>query len=153
MRSKVFLIIFAGLVSCMGAYAQQIAYTYDASGNCISRTYQNRGPSSLKSSTADENDLNTKQNDFDTILLTEENSIKVYPNPNNGMFSVELTGYGDDLKNGTMTIFSAQGRVVLKLNSLQPINSINLNNQTNGTYVLQIRINEKSFSHKVIVNK
>jgi len=153
MKQIVFLFIFAGFVSCMGAYAQKIVYAYDASGNCTSKAYQaSSGP---KSSTTNDaaNEANAKQNDFDVILSTDENSIKVYPNPNSGQFQVEMTGYGDVLSEGLITIFSAQGRVVLKINSLQPINSINLGNQSGGTYVLQINIDGKTFNHKMIIEK
>ena len=151
MKQIVFLFIFAGFVSCMGAYAQKIVYAYDQSGNCTSKAYQaSSGP---KSSITNEGSENAKQNDFDVILSTDENSIKVYPNPNSGQFQIEMTGYDDVLNEGLITIFSAQGRVVLKLNSLQPINSINLNNQPGGTYVLQINIDGKTFNHKMIIEK
>ena len=155
MKQIVFLTIVAGFVSCMGAHAQKIVYAYDASGNCTGRTLVTSG---LKSAMADTN-TDTAQKNADNVqnepdLKTlDENSIKVYPNPTGGQFHVELTGYGEDLAKGMMTIYSEQGRVVLKLNSLQPVNAINLNSQTNGTYVLQINIGEKSLTHKIVITK
>ena len=150
MKQIALYLFFAGFISCMGAYAQKIVYAYDASGNCISRTYQ--APSGLKSTTTDKNGVNTTQN-VDTILQTDENSIKIYPNPNNGQFQVEMTGFDEALSTGMITVFSAQGQAVLKSSSLKPINSINLNSLPNGTYVLKINIGEKTFHHKIIVNK
>ena len=153
MNHLVFLIIFAGFVSCIGVHAQQIVYAYDASGNCISRTYQGQAPSSIKSSVKDDvADVNLKQN-FETILLTEENSIRIFPNPNGGQFQIEMTGFDDVLAKGTVSIFSSRGLPVLKIITLQKINTFNLNNQPNGTYVLQINLDGKIFTHKVIISK
>ena len=150
MKQIVFLIIFAGFVSCMDSYAQKIVYTYDASGNCTGRSY-----SSTKSATTGEgtDHLSEKQNDVDLIFQTDDNSIKIYPNPNNGQFQVELTGFDDVLNKGTITIFSARGLVVFKASALQPINPVHLNHQPNGTYVLQISVGDQIFIHKVVVDK
>ena len=52
MKQIIVSIVFAGIVSCMGAQAQKIAYTYDASGNCTGKTLVTSG---LKSAPADTN--------------------------------------------------------------------------------------------------
>jgi len=151
-KQIVYLIIFVGFVTCTGAHAQKILYAYDASGNCISRTYQ--ASSSLKSFVTDDDAYDVKaQPDFDTILLTEENSIRMFPNPNGGQFQIEMTGLDDVLTKGTISIFSAQGLLVLKKISMQKINTFNLSNQPNGTYVLQINISGKTLTHKVVISK
>ena len=154
MKQIIFLIIFAGFITCTSAYAQQIVYAYDASGNCISRTDQKQAPSSLKSSVTEyhANDVNTKT-DFDTILLTEENSIKMFPNPNGGQFLIEMTGFDDVLKKGTISIFSTRGLLVLKTTTMQRINTFNLSNRPNGTYVIQINVGGKTLTHKVVISK
>ena len=154
MNQLVSLIFFAGFISCTGIHAQQIVYAYDASGNCISQTYQGQAPSNLKSTVTgySVDDVNLKQN-FETILLTEENSIRIFPNPNGGQFQIEMIGFDDVLAKGTVSIFSARGLPVLKKTTLQKLNTFNLNNQPNGTYVLQINLDGKIFTHKVIISK
>ena len=150
MKQIVLLIIIAGLVTCMGAHAQKIVYAYDLSGNCTTKTY-----STSKSSTTGGGTevVDAKQNDFETILMTGENSIKIYPNPNSGQFQIEMTGFDEALDKGTISIFSARGQMVLKLSSLQQLNSFNLSNQPNGTYVLQINVDSKTYTHKFIIFK
>jgi len=150
MKQIVLLIIFASIVSCMGAYAQKIVYAYDASGNCTTKTY-----STSKSSTTVDgaNEVNAIQNDFETILSSDEKSIKIYPNPNNGQFQIEMTGFDEVLPAGSISIFSARGQMVLKLSALQQLNFIHLNNHPSGTYVLQINVDGKIYTHKVIISK
>jgi len=159
MKNISFLLLFAGLVSCMCVHAQTITHNYDASGNFTSMSYKSQeAPSTLKSSSI-EDDANgvspkeSKVDDMDTMLLVDENCIKIFPNPNKGLFQIELNGFGENLKKGMLTIYSAQGRVVLILNSLNQLNQVNLNNQMTGTYVLHFNINGKLYNHKVIVEK
>jgi len=152
MKQIVFLIIFAGIATCMGAHAQQIEYVYDASGNCISQSYQKQAPDNPMLATTDAADVDVRQN-IETILSTEENSIRIFPNPNNGQFQIEMTGFDDVLTKGAITIFSARGQAVFKSLSLQPLSTVNINNQPNGTYVLQINIDSKIFTHKLIISK
>ncbi len=156
MKKISLLLIFTGFVCCMGVQAQNITYTYDASGNRISRSQKSQAmrSSSLKSSTTGSDEVySSKTIDFEQILLTNKNSIKIFPNPNKGQFQIEMTGFDDVLNKGVISIFSSLGRVVLKLSSLQQLNSINLSSQPNGTYVLQININGKAFTHKVVISK
>jgi len=148
------LFIFTCCIGCVDVLAQDvITYTYDASGNNTSR-FQ-KAQSFLKSSLTDSSDGVSYSNakDFDVILSTSENSIKIYPNPNNGQFQIEMNGFDDVLTKGMITIFSVKGQVVLKSSSLQEINSFNISNQPNGTYILQINIDGKTFTHKVIISK
>jgi len=154
-RIIIFLIFFGGVL-CVVSHAQTITYSYDASGNCTSRhLVRGSEETQLKSSNANSKDGHDVPSSADetVLLLTEENSITVYPNPTNGQFQVELKGYDDVLSKGIMTIYSSQGKVVLKMSSLQQINSVNLNNQNNGSYVIHIHIDGDLVTHKLIIER
>ena len=160
MKQIVVFIFLAVTLSCMGVHAQKIVYAYDASGNCTGNTLVTSG---LKSAIADTTKKTAQenaekqpetQNEPEPDLMTlDENSIKVYPNPTNGQFFVEIDGSQEMLGKVKIAITSSQGRHVLILNSIQPINYINLGNQPSGTYILLITAGKDVFTRKVIVNK
>ena len=155
MKQLVILFILAFFANCLCVHAQTIVYTYDESGNCTKQAPASSqgGLKSAITGDADNEDVVAKPNDFDVILMTEGNSIKVYPNPTDGQFQVELNGYEDDLSKGVISLYSSQGRLVVKLSKLQQLNSMNLSNQANGTYVLKINIGGKAFTHKIVLDK
>ena len=63
--------------------------------------------------------------------INESACIKIYPNPNNGSFSIE--GYQDNSK---LTVFNSLGKVVISKNLVK--NKIDLNGLSNGVYIVQI---------------
>ena len=156
-KGMTFLLILAVFLSCMGSQAQTISYSYDGSGNFTSGSIISEN-SMLKSSSEkseDSSDQNEppKSEAKDLLLLPEGKSISIFPNPNKGQFQVELKGFDDELKKGMISIFSAQGQAILKLSPLQLINSININNQPVGSYVMLIAIGSNTITHKVIVER
>lgn len=158
-RKVNFLIFFVFCVSCINVHAQYIKYTYDASGNCTARTYQATSQASMvKSATTSSEEVSSPEissstNEIEQMMLNGENSIKVYPNPNNGQFKVEIIGFNEYLSKGLITIYTSQGKAILKINSLQQITDVNISNHSNGIYIMQIIIGNKSYSHKIIVSK
>jgi hypothetical protein len=78
-----------------------------------------------------------------------EKSIKVYPNPNNGRFTVELMNF----ENAIVSVYSISGVKLLQLNAIKPGTlPINLPNLINGIYFLKVKDNEKKIVKKFIVN-
>ena len=57
----------------------------------------------------------------------------VYPNPNNGTFSIDLPEEPCDV-----TIFNSIGQVVYRLGDVQGITTLNLQNLNNGMYFIQV---------------
>ncbi|WP_317896714.1 T9SS type A sorting domain-containing protein [Aurantibacillus circumpalustris] len=67
--------------------------------------------------------------------LTEQNtSVSVYPNPNNGLFTVE----SKQLNSGTIHITDVTGRVVLVTNMVDEKTLINISNLNNGVYYVRV---------------
>ena len=74
-------------------------------------------------------------------------SILVYPNPNNGQFTLELN------INAQVQIIDALGRVVYdeKLSSGKQI--INIHEEKNGVYFMKIITDTNQHTERIIINK
>ncbi|MBU2649969.1 MAG: T9SS type A sorting domain-containing protein, partial [Bacteroidetes bacterium] len=93
-----------------------------------------------------------------TVGMFENNNketVRVYPNPNNGNFVVELnypaSGKAD------ISIYNTVGTKILEENGISftgmYIHSIDLKDQPEGLYFLQIVSGSEKFTKKIIVNK
>ncbi|MBN2668299.1 MAG: T9SS type A sorting domain-containing protein [Bacteroidales bacterium] len=78
-------------------------------------------------------------------------NIKIYPNPNNGLFNLVLNG--QEISN--IEIVNAQGKVVANLTEVIPnqVKSIDLTNQSAGLYFVRITNNANSSVLKVNIVK
>lgn len=73
-------------------------------------------------------------------------SIKIYPNPSQGLFTLELT----ECKNSMIIITDVLGRIILRKNA-QLVNEVDLSNQKSGVYSVSIMIeNEITYTAKII---
>jgi hypothetical protein len=79
---------------------------------------------------------------------TQELVLNVYPNPSNGMFTVNSS-----ISNGMIIVRDALGREI----HIQPINSntslVNLENQSNGMYFMELRSGDVSKTVRVVIGK
>ena len=88
----------------------------------------------------------------DVLIL---NDIKIFPNPNNGEFSIQIKNTESLAKSLIINVLNTQGQVILneKINNTQ--NEINeniyLKNPTKGIYILRISDGEKYLSRKLII--
>jgi hypothetical protein len=64
------------------------------------------------------------------------NSISVYPNPTSGMVNVILTS--ELLKNSTLEVYDALGKLVVKQVLINELNTINISNLNNGIYTFKV---------------
>jgi uncharacterized membrane protein len=78
------------------------------------------------------------------------NNIKVYPNPSQGNFFIEMGELNGS--NGDVTVYNLTGNVVYT-SALQDIknNKIDLSAQQAGSYILQIRIDGKKLEKVIII--
>lgn len=82
-----------------------------------------------------------------------ESSANVYPNPNNGRFTINLGN--KNLGQNELTVFTINGKMVMNElleNPSEVTKDISLN-VPNGIYLLRIRNNSNSTTEKVIVNQ
>lgn len=122
------------------AYSQTITYTYDESGNRIKREIimsQKNIPS---------------QAGIDNIPSEAKLSgreIRIYPNPTKGILKVEIFGYmsGD---NGRMMLYSLSGQTIAYMDIDSSVTIFDISTAQNGVYILQISLNGKSSSWKII---
>ncbi len=76
--------------------------------------------------------------------LTNDASINVYPNPNNGLFVIELTSASK------VTVMNALGQVVIAEIFEAGKHTVNINNESTGVYFVKVMTNNKQQIIKVI---
>jgi len=144
--NKLFLIIIAILLTLPGMAQERtirINYSYDASGNRVSRVIS-FSKSITKSS---DSTANTKENSFTDQLGRIK--IVLYPNPTKGLLTIEVTNLPDNTKGG-ITIADASGKLLQESTSLKSTNTIDLSNQSPGMYFLRIRAGDEVTEWKVL---
>ena len=75
--------------------------------------------------------------------------ITVYPNPSNGMITIDLPKE----KNGTLDIVDAAGRAVISDISINDAMQINIENLTNGVYFVRLTSPSNIYNNKFILSK
>jgi len=82
----------------------------------------------------------------DIVPLADNNHIKVFPNPNNGSFQVNLTGKAD------ITIWNSNGLCIYdNLNTDESTLNINIKNQASGIYIIRIRYKNGTCQEKLLI--
>lgn len=86
-------------------------------------------------------------------LQTEIFTCKIYPNPNNGLFKVEIESHQSDQLMIQLLTLNGQTVVKEKMTHLSGIQTIQFGKAglTKGTYLLQIMLGLKSTSQKLII--
>lgn len=83
----------------------------------------------------------------DTVL----GSLKVYPNPAKGIVNIDLAGV--TLGETTYELFDIQGRKVISKISSNYIESLNIENLSEGIYMLSIKNGGAKTTKKLVINK
>jgi len=83
----------------------------------------------------------------DTVL----GSLKVYPNPAKGIVNIDLAGA--TLGETTYELFDIQGRKVISKVSSNNIESLNIENLSEGIYMLSIKNGGAKTTKKLVINK
>lgn len=91
----------------------------------------------------------------DEYIITNSDAlnISIYPNPNNGEFSLLINEYNQyNNENISYTLYNSIGKVVTTGNIKQQITPLNISNNANGMYLLQLRIGDIVKTRKVFIN-
>jgi hypothetical protein len=133
------------------------------SGSAFSPTVAGVGNKNLKYTYTNNNGCSNFANQsviiYDTVIcpmvtgiiknsedFINEESVKIYPNPNQGFFNLELT----ECKNSIIQITDVLGKTILNQKA-ELINEIDLRNQSSGVYTINITTDQKiKYSTKVI---
>ncbi|NVO04034.1 MAG: C10 family peptidase [Bacteroidetes bacterium] len=98
-----------------------------------------------------------KWNNTSTTVIDNKpkTSFNVFPNPNNGMFTVELNG--DNSENLNLSVYNIVGKEVYSIKNIAASNQfskrINLEGLSNGIYFIKLESNSNSYSQKIILQK
>ncbi|MBN1927568.1 MAG: T9SS type A sorting domain-containing protein [Prolixibacteraceae bacterium] len=88
----------------------------------------------------------------DAVLVSEhglmKQTLKVYPNPNNGRFNIQLTGFSDPVD---LAIYNSVGAVVKRLFIYEQNTSMELMNLKQGIYFVKAICNESSLNQKIVI--
>jgi hypothetical protein len=168
---KIYLCFILFITNYIGySQAFQAVYTYDDNGNRLTATViwlQSSLKSDMIEETVNDSILSavTKANttipqqgyaspSLDSVAGTK---ITIYPNPTHGVLLVKLDGIAiqSQKENGTdqsMSVYDISGIKIMQLTALSQLNSINLQSQTAGTYILTIQLGSLSKTYTIIKN-
>lgn len=139
---KIFL-CFSFMLFPVFTFAQsKIGYAYDMAGNRIKREIV------ISASRAMAKKQSFESQDFYSERL-REHSVKIYPNPTQGNLRVSISGLGNSDK-CHLGVYSIQGTQILAFDVNSDNANVDISNQPNGVYLLQITINGKSTTWKII---
>jgi hypothetical protein len=139
-------LLFCLLLSCSittTLYSEEprLFYDYDNAGNRISRLYSNIPPPEK-----------SKSEEASTIADSEilsERVIKIYPNPTQGMLTVEIANFTNDLQ-AEFLLTDMSGKLINRQKVTSGYQTFNLSNQPAGIYLLRIQINGENTTWKII---
>ncbi len=78
---------------------------------------------------------------------------KIYPNPNNGFFTIEIETFESEIFNYRIYDITGKLRQTGKLNSEEKTKNIELKDFADGIYFIQISSLQESYSYKFLVKK
>jgi len=151
MKQKLtFLLAFVIPLFCIAQSSLTVEYEYDASGNRTSRKVIElpAAPSAPNMAVAQE--LPDAEPEYFVEKIARV-TMKIYPNPATEKITLEISNW-EDLQAGMFKLFSLNGQLLQE----QPVHSttttISLAGLSKGTYILKVRINDKTEDWKVIKN-
>lgn len=156
---SLFLMVLSYNLYSQTTFISTYTYTHDDAGNRISRiwtlisgkvdTIHNRDTVNYGTTdTADTAEPKPLQSE-----LFGEQKLSVYPNPNNGVFSIAISPMPADAEPYYELVNSSGKRVILQQKISEDIQDIDISHQPNGVYFLNVKINkDKSTVIKVIKN-
>jgi hypothetical protein len=77
-------------------------------------------------------------------------TISVYPNPSNGKFQFELSGW-ESAKKSNLEIYNMLGEKIYQSEITNPNSEIDLSNQKSGIYFMEIYCGETVLTKKIII--
>lgn len=128
-------------MSVFSANAIILKYTYDNSGNRISRVVNtNDSKSKTKNST-------NKPEENSNLA----NNTKVYPNPTTGILNIDILNIWENC-NAYAYIYALNGEFISKHILTKSHSVLNLSTMSNGWYIVTVTINDKSENWKILKN-
>lgn len=135
--------------------AADIASNSGANYDMMAEVFTRRGLG-FNANAGSANNSNDQTEDFTpfpllgTTAFTMANSIRVYPNPSNGIFNVRIPQFTGKV---TLQVVDLNGRTVYSQNEdhFNVEKSINLGGLQNGVYILKVNGSEFNYSSKIMI--
>ncbi|WP_257998968.1 T9SS type A sorting domain-containing protein [Hoylesella buccalis] len=140
---KFHLLFYLALLPVVSSAQGRIGYSYDASGNRVKREIVMPIPKAM----AKQQNFSSDNQSFSDML--RDHSIKIYPNPTKGALRICVSGLKGTDK-CSLDVYTTQGVQILAKKIETDNIDINISNQPNGVYLLQITINGKSTTWKIV---
>lgn len=142
-KRKFLLLFYLALLPVVSSAQDRIGYSYDASGNRVKREIVMPVPKAM----AKQQNFSSDNQSFSDML--RDHSIKIYPNPTKGALRICISGLKGTDK-CSLEVYTTQGMQILAEKLKTDNTDINISNQPNGVYLLQITINGKSTTWKIV---
>jgi hypothetical protein len=142
MNKKLLLSTIVVLLS-INLLSQTISYEYDANGNRIKREVIV---------------LNTKSSIIENVSDSIENpslyvinkeDFKIYPNPTKGNLKIDISSQVN-IDNIYINIINVKGQKIYERRDVSMSYNLDLFSQVNGVYILNVIVNDKKYSWKII---
>ena len=127
-----------------------ISYAYDAAGNRTKREITLDGTRSSVSEEDEEEIIFSETIDYSVSEEQQKAEVRIYPNPTQGRFAVEINNMPDDTQ-GQIYVLNDQGRL-LERKDIRKERKIDfdLSREVAGIYILNIQIGETVSTWKII---
>lgn len=139
MRKQILLLLMAAVpfvAFCQG----KVHYAYDSAGNRVRReiVVSARAAATVSKSSPEY---------YSETLSDKE--IRIYPNPTKGHLKVEVAAW-EAADQGTLRLHNAAGQAILTKRVGSSFTELDISSRPNGLYVLQITLNGKTTSWKIM---
>jgi subtilisin-like proprotein convertase family protein len=125
-------------------------YNFNANGTWILRAFDSWNGDGGVINSASINLCGINQTSLSNNYF-ELNTVSVYPNPSKGIINVNL---GENLAGETTyVLYDVQGRIVMNKKSNATMETLNVENVSNGVYLLSIENGTAKTTQKIIINK
>ena len=133
------MILFRNILVLLLSFVMraQVVVSYDAMGNRIKRE--------IVLSRSMEN---TEKPLTETL---SRKSISIYPNPTAGLLKISISGW-ETTDKCKFTIFSLKGALIQEIQVSSSVTEIDLSDESDGMYLLNIELNESKSAWKIIKN-
>jgi hypothetical protein len=136
---KKHLFFYFLLFAASNLYAQTVSYTYDNAGNRIERVINMTSSAALRSpegATA-----------LEDVIAQQE--IRIYPNPTQGMLTVEIVHFTDNLQ-ADFVLTDLSGKIIDRRRATSGSLTFNLSPHPSGIYLLRSVMNGETTTWKII---
>ena len=140
---KYYLLFYLALLPVVSSAQGKIGYTYDASGNRVKQKIIML----VSKAIAKQQNFSSDNQSFSDML--HDLYIKIFPNPTTGALRICIFGLKGTDK-CSLEVYTIQGMQILAEKVKTDNTDINISNQPNGAYLLQITINGKSTTWKIV---